>query len=60
MKFSDKFKKNKGEAAINEAAQEESEKKKHKPDPKKLVGTISKKHIKNGSYSMAIAVFSIS
>ena len=55
MKFSDKFKKNKGEAAINEAAQEESEKKKHKPDPKKLVGTISKKHIKNGSYSMAMA-----
>ena len=59
MKFSDKFKKNKGEAAINEAAQEESEKKKHKPDPKKLVGTISKKHIKNGSYSMAMAVIFI-
>ena len=59
MKFSDKFKKNKGEAAINEAAQEESEKKKHKPDPKKLVGTISKKHIKNGSYSMAMATIFI-
>ena len=59
MKFSDKFKKNKGEAAINEAAQEESEKKKHKPDPKKLVGTISKKHIKNGSYSMAMAAIFI-
>ena len=27
-----------------------------KPDPKKLVGTISKKHLKNGSYSMAMAV----
>lgn len=59
MKFSDKFKKNKGEAAINEAAQEESEKKKHKPDPKKMVGTISKKHIKNGSYSMAMAAIFI-
>ena len=59
MKFSDKFKKNKGEAAINEAAQEESEKKKHKPDPKKLVGTISKKHIKNGYYSMAMAAIFI-
>ena len=59
MKFSDKFKKNKGEAAINEAAQEESEKKKHKPNPKKLVGTISKKHIKNGSYSMAMAAIFI-
>ena len=59
MKFSDKFKKNKGEAAINEAAQEESEKKKHKPDPKKLVGTISKKHIKNGSYSMPMAAIFI-
>ena len=59
MKFSDKFKKNKGEAAVNEAAQEESEKKKHKPDPKKLVGTISKKHIKNGSYSMAMAAIFI-
>ena len=59
MKFSDKFKKNKGEAAINEAAQEESEKKKHKPDQKKLVGTISKKHIKNGSYSMAMAAIFI-
>ena len=59
MKFSEKFKKNKGEAAINEAAQEESEKKKHKPDPKKLVGTISKKHIKNGSYSMAMAAIFI-
>ena len=59
MKFSDKFKKNKGEAAINEAAQEGSEKKKHKPDPKKLVGTISKKHIKNGSYSMAMAAIFI-
>ena len=59
MKFSDKFKKNNGEAAINEAAQEESEMKKHKPDPKKLVGTISKKHIKNGSYSMAMAAIFI-
>ena len=28
MKFSDKFKKNKGEAAVNEAAQEGSEKEK--------------------------------
>ena len=59
MKFSDKFKKNKGEAAVNEAAQEGSEKKKHKTDPKKLVGTISKKHIKNGSYSMAMAAIFI-
>ena len=59
MKFSDKLKKNKGEAAVNEAAQEGSEKKKHKPDPKKLVGTISKKHIKNGSYSMAMAAIFI-
>ncbi len=59
MKFSDKFKKNKGEAAVTEAAQEGSEKKKHKPDPKKLVGTISKKHIKNGSYSMAMAAIFI-
>lgn len=59
MKFSDKFKKNKGEAAVNEAAQEGSEKKKHKPDPKKLVGTISKKHIKNGSYNMAMAAIFI-
>ena len=59
MKFSEKFKKNKGEAAVNEAAQEGSEKKKHKPDPKKLVGTISKKHIKNGSYSMAMAAIFI-
>ena len=59
MKFSDKFKKNKGEAAVNEAAQEGSKKKKHKPDPKKLVGTISKKHIKNGSYSMAMAAIFI-
>ena len=59
MKFSDKFKKNKGEAVVNEAAQEGSEKKKHKPDPKKLVGTISKKHIKNGSYSMAMAAIFI-
>ena len=54
MKFSEKFKKNKGEAAVPETAQD-SGKKKHKPDPKKLVGTISKKHIKNGSYSMAMA-----
>ena len=54
MKFSEKFKKNKGEAAAPEAAKD-SGKKKHKPDPKKLVGTISKKHIKNGSYSMAMA-----
>ena len=54
MKFSEKFKKNKGEAAAPEAAQD-SGKKKHKPDPKKLVGTISKKHIKNGSYSVAMA-----
>ena len=46
MKFSEKFKKNKGEAAVPETAQD-SGKKKHKPDPKKLVGTISKKHIKN-------------
>ena len=45
MKFSEKFKKNKGEAAVPETAQD-SGKKKHKPDPKKLVGTISKKHIK--------------
>ena len=59
MKFSDKLKKNKGEAAVNEAAQEGSEKKKHKRDPKKLVGTISKKHIKNGSYSMAMAAIFI-
>lgn len=59
MKFSDKFKKNKGETAVNEAVQEGSEKKKHKPDPKKLVGTISKKHIKNGSYSMAMAAIFI-
>ena len=59
MKFSDKLKKNKGEVAVNEAAQEGSEKKKHKPDPKKLVGTISKKHIKNGSYSMAMAAIFI-
>ena len=59
MKFSEKFKKNKGEAAVNEAAQEGSGKKKHKPDPKKLVGTISKKHIKNGSYSMAMAAIFI-
>ena len=35
MKFSDKLKKNKGEVAVNEAAQEGSEKKKHKPDPQK-------------------------
>lgn len=41
MKFSEKFKKNKGEAAVPETAQD-SGKKKHKPDPKKLVGTISK------------------
>ena len=54
MKFSEKFKKNKGKAAVPETAQD-SGKKKHKPDPKKLVGTISKKHIKNGSYSMAMA-----
>ena len=54
MKFSEKFKKNKGEAAVPETAQD-SGKKKHKPDLKKLVGTISKKHIKNGSYSMAMA-----
>lgn len=54
MKFSEKFKKNKGEAAAPEAAKD-SGKKKHKPGPKKLVGTISKKHIKNGSYSMAMA-----
>ena len=54
MKFSEKFKKNKGEAAVPETAQD-SGKKKHKPDPKKLVDTISKKHIKNGSYSMAMA-----
>lgn len=54
MKFSEEFKKNKGEAAAPEAAKD-SGKKKHKPDPKKLVGTISKKHIKNGSYSMAMA-----
>ena len=40
MKFSEKFKKNKGEAAVPETAQD-SGKKKHKPDPKKLVGTIS-------------------
>ncbi len=53
MKFSEKFKKNKGEAAVPETAQD-SGKKKHKPE-KKLVGTISKKHIKNGSYSMAMA-----
>ena len=59
MKFSEKFKKNKDEAAVNEAAQEGSGKKKHKPDPKKLVGTISKKHIKNGSYSMAMAAIFI-
>ncbi len=59
MKFSDKFKKNKGEAAVTEAAQDGAEKKKHKPDPKKLVGTISKKHIKNGSYSMAMAAIFI-
>ena len=34
-------------------------KNKHKPDPKKLVGTISKKHLKNGSYSMAMAAIFI-
>ena len=50
MKFSEKFKKNKSEAVETETAQD-SGKKKHKPDPKKLVGTISKKHIKNGNYS---------
>ena len=48
MKFSEKFKKNKSEAVETETAQD-SGKKKHKPDPKKLVGTISKKHIKNGT-----------
>ncbi len=58
MKFSEKFKKNKGEAAVSEAAQEGSGKK-HKLDPKKLVGTISKKHIKNGSYSMIMAAIFI-
>lgn len=58
MKFSEKFKKNKSEAAITETAQD-SGKKKHKPDPKKLVGTISKKHIKNGSYTMAMAAIFI-
>ena len=35
MKFSEEFKKNKGEAAAPEAAKD-SGKKKHKPDPKKL------------------------
>ncbi len=54
MKFSEKFKKNKSEAVETETAQDFG-KKKHKPDPKKLVGTISKKHIKNGTYSMAMA-----
>ena len=58
MKFSEKFKKNKGESVTTESAQD-SGKKKHKPDPKKLVGTISKKHIKNGSYSMAMAAIFI-
>ena len=58
MKFSKKFKKNKGESVTTESAQE-SGKKKHKPDPKKLVGTISKKHIKIGSYSMAMAAIFI-
>ena len=58
MKFSEKFKKNKSEAVETETAQD-SGKKKHKPDPKKLVGTISKKHIKNGTYSMAMAAIFI-
>ena len=58
MKFSEKFKKNKGESVTTESAQD-SGKKKHQPDPKKLVGTISKKHIKNGSYSMAMAAIFI-
>ena len=58
MKFSEKFKKNKGESVTTESAQD-SGKKKHKPDPKKLVGTISKKHIKIGSYSMAMAAIFI-
>ena len=58
MKFSEKFKKNKGESVTTESAQD-SGKKKHKSDPKKLVGTISKKHIKNGSYSMAMAAIFI-
>ena len=52
MKFSDKFKKNKGEAAVNEAAQEGSEKKKHKPDPKKLVGTIFDMFFADGAYQL--------
>ena len=58
MKFSEKFKKNKSEAVETETAQD-SGKKKHKPDPKKLVGTISKKHIKHGTYSMAMAAIFI-
>ena len=58
MKFSEKFKKNKSEAVETETAQDFG-KKKHKPDPKKLVGTISKKHIKNGTYSMAMAAIFI-
>lgn len=45
MKFSEKFKKNKSEAVETETAQD-SGKKKHKPDPKKLVGTISKSILK--------------
>ena len=42
MKFSEKFKKNKGEAAVPETAQD-SGKKKHKPDPKKLGRTRKKR-----------------
>ncbi len=41
MKFGEKFKKNKGKAAVPETAQD-SGKKKRKPDPKKLVGTMAK------------------
>ena len=53
MKFSEKFKKNKSEAVETETAQDFG-KKKHKPDPKKLVGTISKKHIKNSRWGKTI------
>ena len=31
----------------------------HKFDKKKLIGTISKKHIKNGSYTMVMSVIFI-
>ena len=55
MKNSRKIKANQ----LQTESAQDSGKKKHKPDPKKLVGTISKKHIKNGSYSMAMAAIFI-